>query len=748
MKKKPLILVLVCFAAMFGWIFLAVWLTGGRELSEMNRQDYYILAGMLLLEIMTVAVIFKVGKQLQIQPGGMPAPKPTRADRVRFAWNVLECTAAVGLTVAMELVGVWLHKRGGAEVLSTAKGVQALCWCLAAAALLGNFWAVLLYRRRFQQMDERQKWEFVWSHREQAEKTAAQKLRQLQRIRLATDIYGAALLVLGLILGVCNGCTTSTMAALGSAFLIQLAFRQIPVGVPKAELEGLNDVLPQQDYPRLYGLAVEAAREIGWTGEVRLLVRPDNTVCISLIRNTAVVSLGAVPLGLLNEDELSAMLLHEFSHVSADNKAEIRLTGYANFLQQGRNSGFLSIFNSAFYAFPDEIYGLNFELYGYAASIRGEQAADSAMKKTRSAAACSLLKLKYFDLYLWEAESIDRKPEYEAVEQDVIRQQLSAFHEALPARKADWNRLTKREIEARNATHPTIWARIQALGLGELPEVTFCADGEYGAECGKAIDYMDAQVTAFTQSQFEEAHRSQYLEPKKQVEEWEAAGLPVVAEEYADVVSALNLLGRKTDAIALCDRAIRDLPPIAAAFAYFTRGIWRLHRYDAEGLQDLYTAMELNNNSIEGALDEIGTFCVLTGMQQELDTYREKALELVQHQEERSETGRLTRRDKLSTEHLPEGMLEAAISHMESVSQDSIDAIYLVHKTITDTFFTSAFVIRFRPEVGEEVQEEVMHQIFCYLDTCSDWQFSLFRFEEVPKGLVERVPDSCVYQRE
>ena len=318
----------------------------------------------------------------------------------------------------------------------------------------------------------------------------------------------------------------------------------------------------------------------------------------------------------------------------------------------------------------------------------------------------------------------------------------------LPARKADWNDLTKREIEARNATHPTIWSRIQALGLNELPEAAFPAQGDYGAECEKAIVYMDEQLTEFTRLNFEENHRIQYLEPKKDVENWEAAGCPVVAEGYADVVNALHLLGRNSDGIALCNRAIDQLQPIAAAYAYFIRGAWRLRRYDADGLQDLYTAIELNNNFIDSALDVIGTFCTLTGMQQELDTYREKALELAQRQrDEFSETGRLTRKDNLSTEHLPEGMLEDILSHIQTVSQDSIDRIYLVHKTITDTFFTSAFVIQFRPETSQEVQRDVLHQVFCYLDTCSDWQFSLFEYREIPRGLVERVPDSCVYQR-
>ena len=747
MKKKTIIALIVCLIAMFAWIFLAVALTGGREDNEMTTRDHWVMVGLILAELMTSFIALKLGKMAQLSDG-VEQPKPTRADRVRSAWNLVTYVAALGLPVLLALPGIWLREHGGAELLSLFKGIGDICWALAVAAIAVNVWGLLRFRRRYQQMDAKQMQEFILSHREQASQTVAEKLRLLCSIRRATNAYAVVLLLLGLVAGVCFGCTVSKVSYAASALLILVSAQQLPIRAAKAELMDLQNLLPEQEYPQLYAVANQAAKETGWTGKVELQVRPDNTAFISLLNQTAVVTLGAPVLRLLTQQELHALLLHEFSHVSTDNKAEIQATNYWDFLRRGRSSVIFSLLSGAFYVWSDEAYEMNFELYQYAASISTEQAADRAMARMPEAAASSLLKLKYFDLYLWEAEAKDEKPAYESVQEDVIREQLADFQKELPARRADWNELTKREIEARNATHPTIWSRIQALGLNELPEVAFPAQGDYGAECEKAIVYMDEQLTAFTRLNFEEDYRTQYLEPKKDVENWEAAGCPVVAEGYADVVNALHLLGRNSDGIALCNRAIDQLQPIAAAYAYFIRGAWRLRRYDADGLQDLYTAIELNNNSIDSALDVIGTFCTLTGMQQELDTYREKALELAQRQrDEFSETGRLTRKDNLSTEHLPEGMLEDILSHIQAVSQDSIDRVYLVHKTISDTFFTSAFVIRFLPQTSQEVRQEVLHQIFCYLDTCADWQFSLFEYQEIPKGLVERVPDSCVYQR-
>ena len=215
------------------------------------------------------------------------------------------------------------------------------------------------------------------------------------------------------------------------------------------------------------------------------------------------------------------------------------------------------------------------------------------------------------------------------------------------------------------------------------------------------------------------------------------------------MVEDLRSLSRISDAERLCDRAIGELSPAASGSAYFVRGILRLHRYRDAGLEDLYTAIAGNSNYIDEAMDQIGSFCCLMGLEKELEEYRSKALELAQRQrDEFSALDTLTRRDNLSQEHLPEGMLEAILSYIAGISRDSIEKIFLVRKTISEQFFTSAFVIRFLPDTPEDTRQEVLHKIFRYLDTSTDWQFSLFDEAEIPKGMVERVENSCVFERE
>jgi hypothetical protein len=146
----------------------------------------------------------------------------------------------------------------------------------------------------------------------------------------------------------------------------------------------------------------------------------------------------------------------------------------------------------------------------------------------------------------------------------------------------------------------------------------------------------------------------------------------------------------------------------------------------------------------------IGQFCCLTGNQKELDIFRQKAVLIGQKDKDvYSQLGQLTKKDTLSTEKLPEGMLEALLTYITSADHAGVvENVYLVRKTITEDFFTSAVVVRFTDGADPEFCDQLMHKIFSYLDTSTDWQFSLFDYEDVKKVKVERIENSCVYEKE
>ena len=173
-----------------------------------------------------------------------------------------------------------------------------------------------------------------------------------------------------------------------------------------------------------------------------------------------------------------------------------------------------------------------------------------------------------------------------------------------------------------------------------------------------------------------------------------------------------------------------------------------LYRYDANGMDLIYRAMEANGNYVDEGLDTIGSFCCLTGREADLLEYRKKALLLAQkHMDEDEKISFLSKSDNLTCENLPQGMLEEILAFIKSVDMDIIENIYLVRKTVSESFFASVFIIQFRG--GTDAQRhEIMHKIFRYLDSYHiDWQFSLFDYFDYPEIKVEKIEGSLVYSK-
>ena len=145
----------------------------------------------------------------------------------------------------------------------------------------------------------------------------------------------------------------------------------------------------------------------------------------------------------------------------------------------------------------------------------------------------------------------------------------------------------------------------------------------------------------------------------------------------------------------------------------------------------------------------MGTFCCLTGREQELQAYRKFVTQMVQSNEDENRLANfLARGDNLTKETLPEGLLEEILAFIHSVDEDDlIENIYLVRKTISETFFTSAFIIRFDGGTDDD-RDEIMHKIFRYLDTYPvEWQFSLFDHTDYPWIKFDKIEGSTVYSK-
>ena len=619
---------------------------------------------------------------------------------------------------------------------------------------------VIFFKRMMQKLNETKLADgqsYFLKHRQQAEVTATALLLKLKRIRRAAAVNTVFLALCSLAAAFFGGMLYSVakplmaLGVVGSAFLM-LAILPRLLKDPALELGSKAIVLTKEDYPLLLSLVERAKVTLGIKKEVTVVLGFDTNASITTDHKQIFLSLGIGLLHLLSENELYAILLHEFSHVTDKHRARFREKCHHGRISQAPYNEERMSFLSYFYALFDLTYLFHYSVYQYASAILEEEDADRAMLTHSSAkdAASALIKLEYDCFYEFETSIEDDISIYapEEPEKNCFARRLQALLEKLPERSAAWNDMIGVGILANNATHPTLKMRLDALGINTV-EASFEENAPaYQAELDKALDAVEEAVYESRKETHEEDRKNRYLLPLSEVTAWEEAGKPILAETYADIISALETLCRFSEAEALADEAMKILPGASSYQAYFTKGCYLLHRYDDAGIDYLYRAIENNHNYLEDGLGLIGHYCCITGKEEALADYRSRALALAQkNKDENDQAGYLNKGDRLSRDDMPEEMREEIISFILSVSEDIIENIYLVRKTISESFFASAFVIHFYGGTDSQ-RYDIMHKIFRYLDSYPiDWQFSLFDYFEVAAVKVEKIEGSLVYTK-
>ena len=759
---------LICSIVLaFAFIPCAVIATGGKDIPEFSDRDIILFViFMSCIVLALVASFFFAIKYSHATASPEVLERRKQLNRQKAKENrgvFLLVASAAAITIALMFAGTSLNGTllpAGGRTKSIIPLLAALILVPVIPAAAGRI-AVLFYIKKLNSMSIADCNTFFVSHRNEAEKTAAAKLKKLLRIKAASDIYAV-------IAGMC-GCAAAFLSpciimikpvyypviALSFILILSALSRIRPIKRDEFSDYKFPELTPDE-YPALNALAVRAAEKIGCRKKIRIFGTLGCNAGICEVRTEYSVQLGMTLLTLLSEEELYAVLLHEFAHVAPGMHLAYKVNRYSSRLESTvGDSIYLSVAKQMF-LLPDSIYSFEHLLYSYASSVISEFNADRAMLccGSKERVASALLKLYYSDMDEWESDTREGNNSYEHEElpHDFLRSMIAETEKHIDERRDAWNEYARAEILANNATHPTLRMRLDALGVTDYCAGDSSKSPALDSECQKAILLLEKKIYDEISPTYAETRQRFYLDPLAKVEAWEAAGKPLIAEEYGDIVNALLALCRINDLMELCDRAIKELPDSAALYAYFIKGSQLLHSFDPAGIELMYHAVENNKNFIDEGMEMIGTFCCITGRKEELEHYRSRVVELAQKQhDEYDRINYIGKNDRLSAEQLPDGMLDGILAHIKAADESNIvEKIRLVRKTVSDDFFSSMFIIEFIPDADEDAVGNVMHKTFMYLDTCSDWQFSLLGYDDLDinaKKAVNAIPGTVVYYR-
>ena len=127
--------------------------------------------------------------------------------------------------------------------------------------------------KKFNSLNVAETNKFLVSHRDDAEKTAKEKLKELQHIRFITGLYSFVIFVLAIVIsvfgGVMVGVSTSlyTVLTCYSAILFFVIFSRINKKIPIVLTDDAQ-FISKNDYPLINSLARKAADSVGCNEQI------------------------------------------------------------------------------------------------------------------------------------------------------------------------------------------------------------------------------------------------------------------------------------------------------------------------------------------------------------------------------------------------------------------------------------------------------------------------------------------------
>lgn len=667
------------------------------------------------------------------------------------AYNVIMYVIALLLTAL-------LYAAGTACALLTPEpyaAVYGIAWLVLLAILVllfvFNKVAARMYTSRYKKLSVAERDEYVRTRQKSTgEDLDAEifKIRRLYRFFIGYTIgFGALLVIFTFLSGAIS--ITEDMRSAGfmiiSLWCIEGFIRLIPRRITEKDFAGYSR---PSDYPYIHSLARRAADKLGVKGEIRIQFADNYDAAIARIGKRISVFLGTRLLDILSEDELYNILLHEFGHLTEKvekTPKESRLYNILSSYEENKRSLFKHFVN-----YPAILFIIEYSFYSLIASIYIEKEADNAVVEHGNAsdAAHALVKIHLQERYS-NALAEFNIFESPTPREDFSRAYADGYKKALRENGNFWISLAKKEIQPRNASHPILRSRIEALGITEM-EIVFPDDegSEYRLEAEKAFNKTAEEITKYLAENYEKNRHTEYVLPSEEVKRWQENGESIAPEESRPIIEALGSLCRFDEAEALCDRIIAEADnKFATAYAHYIKGFFLTKRYDDGCLEHLYTAIELNRNYTDPALELIGEFCCVTGNQEELDEYRRRAIELTQRSEDESSEGFDS--GKTLSHSLSDEKLNTILEYIKSVDEtDEVAEVFCVDHINEKNHKETAFILRFKDN-NSETTVGVYNKIFNILDTDPDGiDYSLSVYDEKLGKLLKSIKDSSVYRRD
>ncbi len=511
--------------------------------------------------------------------------------------------------------------------------------------------------------------------------------------------------------------------------------------------------------PTLEALAKKAAEAAGIKGPVQLEIVRDCDCIVNRFSGTYVVFFGTRLLAVLTEEEMYQCLLMTFEFYAQRKESRKIMRRYRISMLGAAHIRRETFAFDLFFSYVDASMEWEYEYCLLAFKRYIDRCAYDRIKQVGSplSATRALCKRSMWRYFAFEASCSWNKPLYADPEppKQYELDLCNSFRRGLDDHYGRWVDMLMKEIRPATDYSPLFrdeWPFLAPDWYASMKDWTpMDAKSPYGKEVAKAIKKVgDYLLRNEISGNYEATRQREYLEPLRITEAYEADPTGYTTPELSPIINAYRDICEYEKAEALCDRIMEtETNQFALAHAIYFKGICMLHRYETEGIDLIYRAIDLNKNYMRDGFEMVEEYCTLGGLEHEYAAFHRRSdIQLSAHAYNHEVAGNLSPRDHLIKEEALGDMLPDILAYMEGAANGCIREIYLVRKVISEDFFTSAFVINFEHGTSEENLRRTYQAIFNYLDAYPvDWQFSLFVYDRATEAAVKRVEDSLVWKK-
>ncbi len=377
--------------------------------------------------------------------------------------------------------------------------------------------------------------------------------------------------------------------------------------------------LDREEHPLFYTLADRCAKAVGYTGKFSLLLDDGDGISVSEEDGTAYVSLSPTMAPLLTEQELQAVLVHEFAHVVHADTA--RAERYNRILYRYCEREKFGKFANLFFSYFGEVIKDEIDTLQCYSSAVCEQNADEEVKRHADAQAFLDATAKS---YLFS--EVFREPivqfSYgiyagETPPDDFYKQKIEYFKEHAQEAYPHALDVMMRRLPSYTDSHPTFAMRAEAFGITQFNPFRY-PEGDFLAEALKYTAACDRELTLFLTMQWQRQREERYEDVRENIERYESA--PENACEAVELFALCEYTDLDYDkALTLADQILQKDADCNSARFYKSMILCR--RDDERGLPLLRDAI-LRDFELSSAIEVYGDCILRTGKQDLLDEMR------------------------------------------------------------------------------------------------------------------------------